>query len=452
MPIGHIVARLLPQPTCLVTAPLFQIFRHISGSYTASILLGSVLALPLSAQIYGIPDFAPFVLDQRVEREDYNLRVGPVMVDVVGTFEVEYNDNIGYSENNELSDFILKPGVLFGLKWQVNEDNELDLNLGAEYWHYVDHNKYNNVSNQVSLSPDTELSYRVLVGDMVFRVFDRLEYSFDTADAVVVDRNGNVDEGADPTSFARYQNTFGLQSEWFIGENVFAAQLSREDIWSPDDEYEYINSEVYKVALNVERDLAANFMVGVGTSYATFDYDKDVNNDGSEFSIGPYIDWNITEVIGLYAGLSWNHLDYDSGGEADNTRYGNDDQPSHFTWTTRLSHMVNDVFNHQLEWYRAITGGTTSNYNEIDGVRYTAAYNLTERVRLDGTVGYEENDSSGGLINDDFDRWVCGLSTELVLGPRLTAELGYRYTDKDSDAEFQSYDQNQFRLLLKYDF
>ena len=119
---------------------------------------------------------------------------------------------------------------------------------------------------------------------------------------------------------------------------------------------------------------------------------------------------------------------------------------------TRLTHIANDVFNHQLEWYRAIEGGTSSNYNEIDGIRYTAAYNLTEQVRLDGTIGYEESDSSGGLVNDDFDRWICGLSTELVLGPKLTAELGYRYMDKDSDAEFQSYEQNQFRLLLKYDF
>jgi hypothetical protein len=449
VPLGLI--SFIPQPTCIVIASQFSVFRRINGSYIILAVLAAVMAVPLSAQIYGTPDFAPFLLDKRVEREDYNLRLGPVLVDVVGTFEVEYNDNINYSENNALDDFILKPGILFGLKWQINEENELDVNLGAEYWHYVDNDEFNDVSNQVSLAPGTELSYRVLVGDMIFRVYDQIEYSFDTADAVVVDSNGDVVEG-DPTSFARYQNVFGVQSEWFIGENVFAAQLSRTDVWSPDDEYEYINREEYKAALNVERDLAANFTVGVGTSYTTVDYDEDVNNDGSEFSVGPYFDWKITELVSLYTGVSWNYLDYDTGGSADDTRYGNDDQPSDLSWMMRLSHTANDVFNHQLEWYRAITGGTSSNYNEIDGIRYTAAYNLTERVRLDGTLGYEENESSGGLINDDFERWICGLSTELVLGPKLTAELGYRYIDKDSDAEYQSYDQNQFRLLLKYDF
>ena len=77
---------------------------------------------------------------------------------------------------------------------------------------------------------------------------------------------------------------------------------------------------------------------------------------------------------------------------------------------------------------------------------------MTPRVRLDGTIGYEESNSSGGLINDNFDRWIYGLSTELILGPRLTADVGYRYIDKSSDAEFQSYEQNQFRILFKYDF
>lgn len=409
------------------------------------------MAFPLSAQIYGTPDFAPFLLDQRVEREDYNFRFGPVLIDVIGTFGLEFNDNVNTSENDAIEDVILQPGIKFGMKWQINEENELDVNIGAEYWHYVDHNELNGVSNQVALSPDTELSYRVLVGDMVFRVYDRISYSFDSADAVGVDDEGNVTD-PDPSAFTRYENVFGVQSEWFIGENIFAAQLSRTDVWSPDREFEYIDREEYKAALNVERDLAANFTVGVGTSYTTIDYDQDINNDGSEFSVGPYFDWSVTELISLYVGVAWNYLDYDTGGVSDDTVYGNDDQPSDLSWMVRLRHTANDVFNHQLEWYRAITGGSTSNYNEIDGIRYTASYNITPRIRLDGTLGYEESDSSGGLINDDFDRWICGLSTELVLGPRLTADVGYRYIDKTSDAEYQSYEQNQLRIFFTYDF
>ena len=145
-------------------------------------------------------------------------------------------------------------------------------------------------------------------------------------------------------------------------------------------------------------------------------------------------------------------MDYDTGGLTDGTVFGNDDQPDALTWTIRLRHTANEVFNHQLEWYRAITGGSTSNYNEIDGIRYTASYNVTARIRLDGTVGYEESNSSGGLINDNFDRWTYGFSTELVLGPRLTADIAYRYIDKSSDAVFQSYEQNQLRIFFKYDF
>lgn len=432
-------------------APSFFVFRRINSSVIASSALFAVMAMPLSAQVDQTPDFAPFLLDKSVEREDYNFRFGPVLIDVIGTFGVEYNDNINTSEVDPIEDFILQPGVSFGLKWQINEGNELDLNIGAEYWYYVDHSELNDLSNQLSLTPNTELSYRVLLGEVIFRVYDRLQYSFDSADSVSVDDEGKViDE--DPTEFTRYQNVLGIQSEWYIGENVFSAQLSRTDVWSPDSEFQYIDREEYKAALNVERDLAADFTVGVGTSYTTIDYDQEINNDGSVFSIGPYFDWKVTELISLFAGLAWNSLDYDTGGFSDGTVHGNEDQPSDLSWMVRLSHTANDVFNHQLEWYRAINGGSTSNYNEIDGIRYTVAYNLTPRIRLDGAVGYEENASSGGLINDDFDRWIYGLSTELVLGPRLTAEVGYRFIDKTSDARFQSYEQNQFRIFFKYDF
>lgn len=119
----------------------------------------------------------------------------------------------------------------------------------------------------------------------------------------------------------------------------------------------------------------------------------------------------------------------------------------------RLSHVANEVFNHQVEWHRSVNVSNTSNFNIVDGIRYTAAYNLTPRVRLDGAVGYEDVESSGGLlVNNNYGRWIAGVSTELVLGPRLTADVGYRYIDKNSDAQFQSYEQNQFRIFFKYDF
>ncbi len=410
---------------------------------------GSLTATPL--QVDKTPDFAPFILDKRVEREDYNLRLGPVFVDLIGTFGIEYNDNINTSEVDPIEDFILQPGISFGLKWQLNESSELDLNLGMEYWHYMSESDLNEFDNSFGLTPNTELSFRVMVGDLVFRVYDRLQYSFDSADSVVVDPNTGAVIDNDPEAFTRFRNVLGLQTEWFIGETVFSAQFSREDIYSPDDVFSYVNRDEHKVALNVEHALAANFLVGAGTSYAVVDFDEDVNNDGTIFTFGPYFEWKITELIGLYAGIAYNDWDYDEGALTDT--FGDKSNLKDYTWMVRLSHVANEVFNHQVEWYQTVNVSNTANFNIIDGLRYTVAYNLTPRIRLDAAVGYEESESSGGLLlNNDFDRWIAGISTELILGPRLTAEVGYRYIDKDSDANFQSYEQNQFRIFFKYDF
>ncbi|WP_269525659.1 hypothetical protein [Coraliomargarita parva] len=422
-----------------------------SKHYARLLFFGCFLTSSAFGQVDPVPNYAPFILDKRVEREDYNFRIGPVNVDVVGTFGIEYNDNINTSEDKPIEDWILQPGINFGLKWQISENNEFDVNVGAEYWYYLDHNELNNASNQLAISPNTELSFRVLVGDVVFRVYDRIQYAFDSSDAVYIDKNGVTRN--DPETFERWRNVLGVQSEWFIGETVFSGQLSREDVYSPDSKFEYVNRYEYKAALNVERALAANLLAGIGTSYTVFDFDQDVNNDGDVFSIGPYLDWKITEFIGLYTGVAYNDRSFDSGAFTDDPAfYGDSDSKEDFTWNVRLSHVLNEVFNHQLELYRAVNVSNTANFNTLDGIRYSCVYSINSRITLNGSVGYDENESSGGLLNDDYDRWIAGISTELVLGPRLTAEVGYRYIDKSSSAEFQSYEQNQFRVFFKYDF
>lgn len=418
-----------------------------------------VALVPASGQVDKTPDFAPFLLDKRVEREDYNFRLGPMMIDMVGTLGIEYNDNINTSEVAPIEDVILQPGLSFGLKWQINEYNELDANLGLEYWHYLSESQLNDFSNQIGLTPNTELSFRVLIKDITFRLYDRLQYSFDSADSVVISETTGEVIDSDPEAFTRFRNVLGIQTEWFIGETIFSAQLSREDVYSPEDIFKYVNRYEHKAALNIERALAANFTTGLGISYSTMDFDLDVNNDGDIFTLGPWVEWKITELIGLYAGVAYNDHNFETGAVTDrldnsnpNAFFGDSAQLEDYTWMVRLSHVANEVFNHQVEWYRAIDVSNTANFNTLDGIRYSFAYNITQRIRLDAAVGYEENESSGGLINDDFDRWIWGLSTEVVLGPQLTADIGYRYIDKDSSARFQSYEQNQFRVFLEYDF
>ena len=428
-------------------------------AYTFSVFGFCFSVLPITvlnaspSQVGRTPDFAPFILDKRVEREDYNLRLGPVFVDIIGTFGVEYDDNINTSETDELSDLILQPGVSLGLKWQLNETSELDINLGFEYSYYTTESQLNDFDNQFGLTPNTELSFRVMVGDLVFRIYDRLQYSFDSTDSVVINQGTGVVTESDPDSFTRFTNVLGVQSEWFIQETVFSAQLSREDVYSPDDIFSYVNMHEYKAALNAEHAIAANFLVGTGVSYAVLNFDENVNNDGNVFTVGPYFEWQATEFISLYAGIAFNDWDYDQGALTDSVAFfGDETQLQDYTWMVRLSHVANDVFNHKLEWYRAIDVSNTANFNLVNGIRYTATHALTSRIRLDGAIGYEDSESSGGLLNDDFRRWIAGVSTEVVLGPRLTAEIGYRYIDKESKATLQSYEQNQFRIFFEYDF
>lgn len=421
--------------------------------------LGGAVLLPLQllkaeyySDLYEIPDYAPYILDKRVERENYNFKFGDLMVDLVGTMGVQWDDNINTSQVNPLQDWILQPGLSFGLKWQISEYNELDLNLGLEYWYYLQNDEFNKFDTQVLLTPETELSFRVQVGDVIFRVYDKLEYRFDSSEAVVIDPVTGAIIDRNPNTYTRYRNILGLQSEWFIEEFMFKAQVSRRDTYSPEPDFEYVNNHSYELALNVERALAANFMAGVGASYTTIEYDLDVNNNGDLVTAGPYIDWKLTEVIGLYVGLAWNRAKFDSTGLVSDPAFGDQSSYNDYTGTARLSHVINSDLSHQFELYKALESSLTSNFSLVRGARYSSAFRLNSRLMFDADVGYEEADDSGGLLNDDFHRWNAGVATELTLGPRLMCRLGYRYIDKNSRREFRSYVRNRVRVLFEYDF
>ena len=406
----------------------------------------------LSAQISSRPEAVPFLLDQQVQRSNYNIRLGPVMLDLIGTFGIEYDDNVNTSENNELEDIILQPGLSFGAKWQFSEFNELSLSVGAEYWKYLKNSELDENSKSFSVSPDTELSFRVVIGEVVVRVYDRLQYDISSTDSIGYTVSGGtatVNE-QDPGLFPRFTNTLGAQSEWYIDKTRFGAQVSRKDVWSTESVYDYINRVDYDFLLNADRQLASNFTLGLGFEYQDINYSEDINNDGKIYRFGPYVDWGVTEVISVRAGVALENAEFDNNSVI--TASSDDDSYTGLSGSVRVRHLLNEAFNHALEGYRRVSTADTSNFYIVDGLRHTSALQIFPRVRLDTLLSYEMSESSGGFLDDDFNRFEAGLSFNLVLGPRLTADVGYRYEDKDSDAAFRSYQRNRARILFQYDF
>ncbi|HEY6206033.1 MAG TPA: hypothetical protein VIW21_07700, partial [Chthoniobacterales bacterium] len=65
---------------------------------------------------------------------------------------------------------------------------------------------------------------------------------------------------------------------------------------------------------------------------------------------------------------------------------------------------------------------------------------------------FEDAEESGGIINEQFDRWGGAIALGYQLTPHVTLGLRYQYTTKDSDVPLRDYDQNRVSLDGTYSF
>jgi hypothetical protein len=86
-----------------------------------------------------------------------------------------------------------------------------------------------------------------------------------------------------------------------------------------------------------------------------------------------------------------------------------------------------------------IEGITETNFN------LNSNYEIQHNLYLDSRIGYEINDFETGREDKDT---IGGLALRYLLSPRLESKIGATYTDRDSSAHAESFDQTVFMLQL----
>src|SRR5664279_5575384 len=130
---------------------------------------------------------------QSIENIPYNLQLGPVKVRFSATVGIEYNDNVNLAEDasafipavggpilvttQQQSDFIIRPQVNVNLLWPITQLNTLSLDLGIGYAFYMDHSNYD--TNDILLSPGSQLAFDIFVGDFRINIHDRFSLEQD---------------------------------------------------------------------------------------------------------------------------------------------------------------------------------------------------------------------------------------------------------------------------------
>jgi hypothetical protein len=379
---------------------------------------------------------------QDVDRLPYNLLVGPVRFRFSATLGVEYNDNINLAEVGEQDDVIFRPQLNINAIWPITQINTLTLDLGVGYALYADHSNAN--TNGVLISPGSQLSFDIFVGDFRINIHDRPSLQQDP-----------IAEGAlsNVVDYGRFENTGGVSVLWDLNKAVVTVGYDHFTYVSTTSAFDYLNRNAEELSGTAQ--FAVTNTTGVGIeSYAVFNhYDQHVLNDSTDYAIGGFVESQLTNNLKLRAAGGYQNINFDSNMvNFFGTLLPDQKTLSDYYANVLITHRLNNAIRQTLSAGHESQLGVNSNYISLNYIRHTVSWNIIRNTLLSTEFFYEDADDSGGFINEHLHRYGGALTVGYQLTPHVTLGLRYQYTQKDSDVVLRDYTQNRVSLDGTYSF
>ena len=379
---------------------------------------------------------------QDVDRIPYNLLVGPIRFRVSATVGVEYNDNISYADVNEQDDFIIRPNVTIDAIWPVTQLNTLRLDLGIGYAFYLDHSENN--TNGVLIAPNSQIAFDIFVGDFRINIHDRMSLQQDP-----------IAEGAlsNVADYGRFENTAGISVLWDLNQALVVVGYDHYNFVSTTNQFDYLDRNAEIVYGSVDFLLTPTIGLGPEANAVFTRYDQMVLNDNEDYSIGGFLEAQITNNLRVRVAGGYQWMDFDRNTVVffgfiapdrgrDRDYYAN----------ILIGHRLNAAIRQTLSAGHESQLGVNSNFIQLNYVRHTLTLNLIRGTLLSTEFFYEDADESGGFLDEHFHRLGGAIALGYQLTRHVTLGVRYQYTTKDSDVPLRDYDQNRVSLDGTYSF
>jgi hypothetical protein len=395
---------------------------------------------------------------QEIDRIPYNLLVGPIRFRVSATMGVEYNDNINVAEVNTQDDFIFRPQVNFDALWPITQLNTLRFDIGLGYAFYASHSQYN--TNGILLAPGSQLAFDIFVSDFRINFHDRFSLE---QDPIGEPGLSNV------ADYGRFQNTAGVSVLWDLNKAVVTFGYDHYTFIATNDDFSYLDRNAEQLMASVSFALTSTTGVGLEGSYVFNRYDEHLLNDSNTFSIGAFVETQLTNYVKVRLAGGYQTISFDDQtvvlgpfptgylpNGATFITYNDKRDLNDYYVNLLISHRINSALTQRLSLGHESQLGVNSNYITLNYIRHTASWNIINKTLLSTELFYEDADESGGFLNNGEGEHLHRYGGALTLGYQLTRHvtLGarYQYTQKDSDVVLRDYRQNRVSFDGTYSF
>lgn len=443
---------------------------------------------------------APFlVIPVSAQSEDYNIKIGDLLMDFSVYAEYTYNDNVTTIPEDAIdrfdptivgprTDYSLGLGANLGIEWQISDNNTLGVVLGFSMLDYQELDYLDSQKTFFSVDPESEIDFVVLLGSVELRVYDRFGYSVDGSNSVLVDRVA-VDPGGpvvDPDGrpiiegrsvsfavdrYAAWENELGLEGLVILNPVEWTFGIRRYDVMPDDnddgefidelgrsletDRWEFTRRSELIIDTQIYYPLGRDNGVGVFGRYSSNDYKRDILTDSDGWQIGAVLDWSLGDRTALSATVGYDVRSFD---EENTLRFQDGTiadilEGKNWFYSLEILNLLGETFNHKLSFTRQIAFGRATNEQVSTIIAYDFLYEGIRNVDLTGGIQWIDAEDSGpSPFAEDYDLFLATLGLDIELTESLNSIISYQYADKDSNNNDRDFKQTRASVRLNYDF
>jgi hypothetical protein len=407
---------------------------------------------------------------------DYNIKLGPVAFKFSASLRSEFTDNANYASGGTGTsgasggDLILSPSIGMSVAWQVTKLNTLHLSTSFGYSKYLNNPQFD--SQNLNISPDSQLTFDVYTGDFRFRFFDAFSIQDDPMTEGALNNVGR---------FTRLNNTIGLSvladlNQLLLGlgyqhsiSNVLGAVsgTGQGSGTASDSTLNSLNHYSDTVQFTLLKPIISTTNAGFDVAADVTRYPDNPANDSFAARIAPFIETQVTRYTKLRASGGYQTHTYLTGGTATQVVLAPGvivTTPTTVSQGTQGSIIFNVSVIHQLNRYYSdnLSIGQqtqTDALNQLSTTRYanySSSWQITPLVGISTGLSFQDvtqtQTTTSGSLPANYQYFSGSLSTGYKVTKHLSASLAYQYTKKIANVADQGYTQNRISLLLTYDF
>jgi len=399
---------------------------------------------------------------------DYNMKLGPVLLNTNASIEGEFVNNIGLSSSNAQSDFILTPTLGVTASWPVTATNTLRFTTSVGYSKYLIHPQYD--SGSIMVAPDSELSFDVYVGDFKINFHDQFSVQQDPA---AIGSVTNV------VNFDRIQNIAGIGVLWdlnqlilsfnydhisFISTNLQA--LGGSNLSNPGN----IDYSADQISAAASYRITSTIVTGLEFAGSVRYYDQ-FNVDDNQMSLGPFARIEVTPTFKISAGAGYQEITTDSGNlTSATTTQPNNVAPvlgvgTYNSWYGNLTfdHRLNSYYTDRFSLGHELELNVFSQISDVYYASYTSSWKVNRSLNVAFTLNYQDvtsPSSSNTVSNSNFNVFSLGVQANFPVTKSISGSVLYQFSDNfgtsnnqgSNNINNQGYTQQRVGMILNYHF